>query len=86
MTGLRPEDEAARFEAFTRYRRAGVRYRLARRVATEVRAIDPWDRAEMDEALNHAREELVSEFCAMVGAGLINGAERGLLELLKAGE
>ncbi len=78
--------EQERFEAFTRFRKAGVRYRLTRRVATEVRAIDEWDRYEMDAALNQAREELVSEFCAMVGAGLLNGAERGLHELLKAGE
>ncbi len=78
--------EQERFEAFNRYRQAGIRYRLARRVATEVRAIDQWDRAEMDEALNYAREQLVKQFCEMVGAGLINGAERGLYELLKAGE
>ncbi len=78
--------EQERFEAFTRFRRAGIRYRLARRVATEVRAIDQWDRAEMEDACNHAREQLVHEFCVMVGAGLINGAERGLYELLKAGK
>ncbi len=74
--------EQERFEAFNRYRQAGIRYRLTRRVATEAN-IRTDERDEAARALELARAEYVTQFCTMVGHGLIQGAEGGLFCLLR---
>lgn len=73
-------------EAYAAFWRAGVRYRLARRVASELRRLDERDGFEMANALEHARAEYASAFCRAVARGCINGAEGGLIELLKGAE